>query len=30
MNTYLHIWQNQTVCDAEELEKRCVEALPVR
>ncbi|XP_060809002.1 dynein axonemal intermediate chain 7 [Amyelois transitella] len=29
MNTYLHIWQNQGKCDDNELEKRCVEALPM-
>ncbi|CAK1592878.1 unnamed protein product [Parnassius mnemosyne] len=29
MNTYLHIWREKNVCDDEELQKRCVEVLPM-
>ncbi|XP_073965464.1 dynein axonemal intermediate chain 7-like [Choristoneura fumiferana] len=30
MNTYLHLWQTQDVCDDNELARRCIEALPVK
>ncbi|XP_059046797.1 dynein axonemal intermediate chain 7-like [Achroia grisella] len=29
MNTYLHLWQLNPKCDDNELEKRCIEALPM-
>ncbi|XP_061727961.1 dynein axonemal intermediate chain 7-like isoform X1 [Cydia pomonella] len=29
MNTYLHVWQNTNACDTDELDRRCVEALPM-
>ncbi|KAG6454590.1 dynein intermediate chain CFAP94, axonemal [Manduca sexta] len=29
MNTYLHLWQQQNFCDSKELEKRCIEVLPM-
>ncbi|KAL0858871.1 hypothetical protein ABMA27_011316 [Loxostege sticticalis] len=29
MNTYLHIWQQQPETDPDELDRRCVEALPM-
>lgn len=30
IQTYLHLWEHLKVVDAEELEKRCIEVLPVR
>ncbi|XP_072948688.1 dynein axonemal intermediate chain 7-like [Epargyreus clarus] len=29
MNTYLHLWQEKAKCDDDELDRRCIEALPM-
>ncbi|XP_037875351.1 dynein axonemal intermediate chain 7 isoform X1 [Bombyx mori] len=29
MNTYLHVWKGNSACDDEELNRRCVEVLPM-
>ncbi|XP_045538531.1 dynein axonemal intermediate chain 7 homolog [Papilio machaon] len=30
MNTYLHLWRQQDMCDDNDLDRRCLEVLPVR